>query len=44
MPAFFWRIDGDEVEGVVQLDEGFTLAEVERRFVGLFREGWRAEY
>jgi hypothetical protein len=42
MPAFFRRLEGDIFQGI-DLDERFLQAEVEKRFVQSFREGWRAE-
>jgi hypothetical protein len=42
MPAFFRCLEGDIFEGM-DLDERSIQAEVERRFVRLFRESWRAE-
>ena len=42
MPAFFRCLEGGLFEGMV-LDERSIQAEVERRFVRLFRESWRAE-
>ena len=42
MPAFFRCLERDTFEGM-DLDERFIQAEVERRFVRLFRKSWRAE-
>jgi hypothetical protein len=42
MPAFFRCLEGNIFEGM-DSDERFIQAEVERRFVRLFRESWRAE-
>lgn len=42
MPAFFRGFEGNVFEGM-GLDEDFIQGEVERRFVRLFQESWRAE-
>jgi len=43
MSAFFRCLEGDVFKGV-EVDEDSIQAEVEGRFVRLFKESWRAEY